>query len=221
MKRIVLFDLDGTLTDPGIGITNSAMYALDKFGIRVEDRSELYKFIGPPLLNSFMEFFDFSEEVAEQAIVYYREYYKDKGMLENKVYEGIPELLETMKEQGLILAVATSKVETFAVQILEHFNLSQYFEVVAGSDFENVRNTKGKVIAYALDKLEECIGENVSVLKQSAIMVGDRLHDVVGAKENDLQSIGVLFGYGSRDELENVGADFIVDKPADILKVIE
>lgn len=221
MKHIVLFDLDGTLTDPGLGITNSVMYALDRFGIRVEDRSELYKFIGPPLLNSFMDFYGFDEEKAEKAVVYYREYYREKGIFENKVYDGIPELLEQMKKQEMILAVATSKPEPFAVQILEHFNLSQYFDVIAGSDFENVRNTKAKVITYAMDRLKDQLCEELSALKQSAVMVGDRFHDIVGAKENDIQSVGVLFGYGNREELEDVGADFVVEQPSDIIQVIQ
>ncbi len=216
MQRVVLFDLDGTLTDPGLGITNSVMYSLNKFGIRVEDRSELYKFIGPPLLNSFMEFYSFDEEQAEQAVIYYREYFKEKGMFENKVYDGIPELLEQMKKEKMLLVVATSKPEPFAVQILEHFNLSQYFDVIAGSDFENVRNTKTKVIAYALEQLAKLSSKDISVLRKCAIMVGDRSHDVVGAKENDIQSIGVLFGYGDREELEGAGADFIVEQPSNI-----
>lgn len=216
MQRVVLFDLDGTLTDPGLGITNSVMYALEKFGIRVEDRSELYKFIGPPLLNSFKDFYRFDVNQAEQAVVYYREYFKEKGIYENKVYDGIPELLEQLKEQKIFLAVATSKPEPFAVRILEHFNLSQYFDVIAGSDFENVRNTKAKVIAYALEQLAEQLEEDISALKQSAIMVGDRSHDIVGAKENDIQSIGVLFGYGDRKELEDAGADFIAEQPSNI-----
>lgn len=220
MQRIVLFDLDGTLTDPGIGITNSVMYALEKFGICVEDRSELYKFIGPPLLNSFMDFYGFDKEQAEQTVTYYREYFKEKGIFENKVYDGIPELLKQMKGQKMILAVATSKPEPFAVRILEHFNLSQYFDVIAGSDFDNVRNTKAKVINYALEQLAELLGEDVPTVKQSAVMVGDRFHDIVGAKENDIQSLGVLFGYGDREELEGAGADYIVEQPSDIMKVM-
>lgn len=220
MQRIVLFDLDGTLTDPGIGITNSVMYALEKFGIRVEDRSELYKFIGPPLLNSFMDFYGFDKDKAEKAVAYYREYFKEKGIFENKVYDGIPELLEQMKEKEMILVVATSKPESFAVRILEYFNLSQYFDVIAGSDFDNVRNTKAKVINYALEQLAKLLGEDVPTVKQSAVMVGDRFHDIVGAKENDIQSLGVLFGYGDREELEGAGADYIVEQPNDIMKVM-
>lgn len=208
MYDTVLFDLDGTLTDPGIGITNSVMYALDKFGITVEDRTALYKFIGPPLLQSFMGFYGFNERMAEQAVVYYREYYKEKGIFENRIYEGIPELLEYLGTLGKTLLIATSKPEPFAVQIAEYFGLAKYFDVIAGSDFEGIRNTKGKVIAYALGK---CCSRQLS-----AIMVGDRFHDIEGAKENGIDSMGVLFGYGTKEELEQAGADYIARSPKDI-----
>ncbi len=220
MKRVILFDLDGTLTDPGLGITNSVMYALNKFGIKVEDRSELYKFIGPPLLNSFMGFYGFDENKANKAVEYYREYFRDKGIFENVVYDGIELTLQKLQQQDFLLAVATSKPETFAVRILEHFNLIQYFDVIAGSDFENVRNTKAKVIAYALEQLAQQSGKEISSLKESAIMVGDRFHDIVGAKENAIASIGVLFGYGDREELEGAGADYVVEQPLDIIRVV-
>ena len=208
MYNTVLFDLDGTLTDPGIGITNSVIYALGKLGITVEDRTLLYKFIGPPLNQSFMEFYGFDREKAEEAVAYYREYYKEKGIFENRVYEGIPELLECLKEEGKILLIATSKPEPFARQIAEHFGLAEYFDIIAGSDFEGVRDTKGKVIAYAL---EQCRNRT-----QAAVMVGDRFHDIEGAKENHIDSIGVLFGYGTKEELEQAGADHIAECPKDI-----
>lgn len=209
MYDTVLFDLDGTLTDPGLGITNSVMYALEKFGIQVEERSLLYKFIGPPLKDSFMDFYGFDEEKADQAVVYYREYYKEKGIFQNKVYNGIPELLESLRAEGKNLLVATSKPELFAKQILDHFDLSGYFCKIAGSDFEGIRNTKGKVIAYALESSQK--------QPRSAIMVGDRFHDIEGAKENNMDSIGVLFGYGDRKELEQAGATYIVEEPGNIL----
>lgn len=220
MKQIVLFDLDGTLTDPGVGITNSFIYALDKFGICVEDRRELYQFIGPPLWNSFVDSYGFTEKQADKAVEYYREYYREKGIFENLIYDGIESTLQTLKDRGCILVVATSKPELFAVQILEHFKLRQYFDVIAGSDFENVRNTKTKVIDYALNKLAQQLGEEVLVLRQAAIMVGDRFHDVIGAKENGIPSIGVLFGYGDREELECAGVDFVIERPEDILEII-
>lgn len=220
MQRIILFDLDGTLTDPGLGITNSVIYALDKFGISVEDRSELYKFIGPPLLNSFMDFCGFDEEKASQAVTYYRELYNVTGKYENEVYEGVTEMLQNLKEQGFLLLVATSKPEYLAKDILEHFSLAEYFCVIAGSDLEGVRNTKGKVITYALKQYAEKHDISMEKVKENAIMVGDRFHDIHGAKENGIESIGVLYGYGNGDEFEQAGADYIVEFPKDIIRVV-
>lgn len=219
MYNTVLFDLDGTLTDPGIGITNSVMYALKKFGMEVEERASLFRFIGPPLKDSFMEFYGFDEEKAEQAVTYYREYYRDKGIFENHVYDGIPELLQQMRKAGRKILLATSKPEVFAKQILEHFDLSQYFDLIAGSDLEGIRNTKGKVIYYALSAYAGQTGQSMEMLKQQSVMVGDRHHDIDGAKENRIASIGVLFGYGDREELEAAGADWIVETPEDIYYV--
>lgn len=128
--EVILFDLDGTITDPGIGITNSVAYALEKFNIKVKEREELYRFIGPPLMDSFQNFYGFTKEDAEQSVIYYREYYQEKGMLENYVYEGMEQLLQQLKKMGGTLIVATSKPEKFAVQILEHFHLAQYFSFI-------------------------------------------------------------------------------------------
>lgn len=221
MKNIVLFDLDGTLTDPVIGITNSLMYALDKFGIRVEDRSELYKFIGPPLFNSFTDYYGFDEDKANQAVAYYREVYNVTGKYENEVYGCVPELLHSLKEQGCHLLVATSKPEYLAKDILEHFALAEYFCVIAGSDLEGVRNTKGKVIDYALEQFAKQLDISMESVKENAIMIGDRLHDVHGAKENRIACIGVLYGYGSREELEKAGADYIAEQPGDVVAIIQ
>ncbi len=220
VKQVVLFDLDGTLTDPGLGITNSVIYALDKFGISVEDRSELYKFIGPPLLNSFVDFYGFDEGNANQAVTYYRELYNVTGKYENEVYEGVEKMLQTLMEQGLHLLVATSKPEYLAKDILEHFSLSQYFCVIAGSDLEGARNTKGKVIDYALKQYVEQYNISREEVKENAIMVGDRFHDIHGAKENSIQSIAVLYGYGNEEEFKQAGADYIVKTPADIVCVV-
>ncbi len=221
MQRIVLFDLDGTLTDPGLGITNSVIYALDKFGISVEDRSELYKFIGPPLLNSFMDFYGFDEEKASQAVTYYRELYNVTGKYENEVYAGVPEMLQKLKEQGCHLLVATSKPEFLAKDILEHFSLSQYFCVIAGSDLEGVRNTKGKVIDYALKQFAKQMDISIEQIKENAIMVGDRFHDIHGAKENEIASVGVLYGYGNREELEQAGTDYVAEKPENVVLAVQ
>jgi phosphoglycolate phosphatase len=209
----ILFDLDGTLTDPGIGITNSVMYALKKYNIEVKDRQELYKFIGPPLMNSFEEYYGLSKEEAKTAVEYYREYYRDKGMFENLVYDGVEDLLKTLKESGKILIIATSKPEVFAKQILEHFDIAKYFIYIAGSNLDGTRSKKTEVIKYAL---ESC---NVTDLSK-AIMIGDRKHDIIGAKNTGIKSIGVLFGYGSRDEFEKAGADFIAGTVADIGKIL-
>lgn len=209
----ILFDLDGTLTDPAIGITNSVMYALKKYGVEVGDRRELYKFIGPPLMDSFEEYYGFSKEEAKTAVEYYRKYYRDKGMFENLVYDGFEDLLKTLKDSNKTLIVATSKPEVFAKQILEHFDIAKYFTYIAGSNLDGTRVRKDEVIRYAL---ESC---NITDLSK-AIMIGDREHDIIGAKKTGINSIGVLFGYGSRNELEKSGADFIVDTVADIGKVL-
>lgn len=213
MYNTILFDLDGTLTDPGLGITNSVAYALKKWGIEVEDRTTLYPFIGPPLMYSFQTFYGFSAEQSERAVEYYREYFREKGMLENEVYEGVEEMLKSLKSAGKRLIIATSKPEEFAVKILEHFGLAQYFEYIAGATMDAGRNKKGDVIAYAL---KSCGITDLS----GVVMVGDREHDVLGAKENGLDSIGVLFGYGSREELEAAGATYVAETVGDILRLV-
>ena len=213
MYDTVLFDLDGTLTDPGEGITNSVAYALSKYGIEVTDRSELYKFIGPPLRDSFMKYYGFPEDKALQAIEYYREYFRDTGIFENKVYEGVEDMLRQLHTMGKRLVLATSKPEEFALRILEHFGLRKYFTAVAGATMDSSRSKKGDVIAHAISLCE-------SFDKCTAVMVGDREHDVIGAKENSLRCIGVLYGYGSEAELKNSGADYIAETPSDIIDLI-
>ena len=213
MYNTILFDLDGTLTDPGLGITNSAAYALKKHGIEVADRTALYPFIGPPLMDSFQRFYGFSAERSEQAVADYREYFREKGLFENEVYEGVEELLKHLKASGKRLIIATSKPEEFAVRILEHFHLAKYFDHIVGATMDSSRSKKGDVIAYAL---EVCGITD----KTDVVMVGDREHDVLGAKENGLDSIGVLYGYGSCEELEKAGATYVVETVEDILKFV-
>ena len=212
MYKYVLFDLDGTLTDSGEGITNSVAYALKKFNITVTDRTELYKFIGPPLHGSFKEYYRFSDADCELAVAYYREYFKEKGIFENRVYDGIEELLKALKENGHIIFLATSKPETFAVKILEHFNLIQYFDFVSAATMDSTRNEKADIIQYALDQIDQ---KELS----SVIMVGDRKYDILGAKQFHLASVGVLYGFGGRAELEQAGADFIVETPLEIVNI--
>lgn len=197
--KYILFDLDGTLTDPKEGITHSVAYALESFGIHVEDTDQLCPFIGPPLLDSFMEFYGLSEAQAQEAIAKYRERFGPIGLFENQVYAGIPEMLGRLKAQGKHLIVATSKPTVYSAEILKHFGLYDYFEFVSGSELDGTRTDKAEVIAYAL---EHC---GITDLGE-AVMVGDRRHDIIGARKNGLESIGVLYGYGSREEFEAAGA---------------
>lgn len=199
----ILFDLDGTLTDPKEGITKSIQYALNKMGIVENDLEKLTPFIGPPLLQSFMEFYNFSEEEAYQALQFYRERFSVTGLFENEVYEGIEELLKNLKQSNYRLAVATSKPTVFAKRILDHFELSQYFEVIVGSELDGSRTAKGEVIAEVFKQM------NIED-KVHCVMIGDRKHDLIGASENDIDSIGVTYGYGSHQELEEANATYIV-----------
>lgn len=213
MYKTVLFDLDGTLTDPGVGITNSVMYALEKFHIKVEDRTSLYKFIGPPLKESYAKYYDMSDEEIERAVTYYREYFREKGIYENELYDGTAQVLDRIKSSGRRVILATSKPEEFAGEILRYFQIEQYFDFVAGSAMDGTRVKKADVIKYAL---ESCEITDLS----STVMVGDREHDIMGAKEVGLDSIGVMYGYGSREELQNAGATYIVERVEDIISLL-
>lgn len=223
MYDTILFDLDGTLSDPGIGITNSVMHALEHWNIRVKERSELYRFIGPPLLSSFEKFYGFSKEESREALKIYREYFSVKGLFENDMYEGIEELLKELKARGKRVILATSKPELYARQILEHFGIDGYFDFIGGASMDEVRVAKADVIRYALESVgllkagEALLPEDV---RMKTVMIGDRFHDVEGAKANGLQTIGVLYGYGSREELEEAGAEHIAAEAADILTIV-
>lgn len=201
---IILFDLDGTLTDPKEGITKSIQYALNKMGIIENDLEKLTPFIGPPLLQSFMEVYNFSEEEANQTLQFYRERFSVTGLFENEVYEGIEELLSNLKQSNYRLAVATSKPTVFAKRILDHFELSQYFEVIVGSELDGTRTAKGEVIAEVLKQM------NIEEDKVHSVMIGDRKHDMIGALENGIDCIGVTYGYGSQEELNKANATYIV-----------
>ena len=210
--KYYLFDLDGTLTDPGIGITNSVMYALEKFGIHVSDRTELYPFIGPPLTDSFKKYFGFDEQQALLAVDYYREYFRAGGIFENAVYEGIPEMLCELKKRNATVALATSKPYEFSIQILDHFDLHKYFDYVGAATMDGKISRKADVIRHLLGQLGEAD-------KSSVLMIGDRDQDIEGAKANGLRSAGVLWGYGSKDELMDAGADYIVSAPSDLFNI--
>ena len=203
----ILFDLDGTLTDPGEGIINSVEYALNKFGITVDDKKSLTKFIGPPLLVSFSTYYGFDEEKSRKAIEIYREYYKDKGINECKLFDGIRELLEALKNAGYEIALATSKPEVFAHIVLQNYDIHKYFDFIGGATIdEKTRYTKEHVIEYVLDNIKEADRAKI-------LMIGDRCFDINGAKAYSLDSIGVTFGYGTYDELKEAGATYIVDTP--------
>lgn len=210
--KYYFFDLDGTLTDPGIGITNAVMHALDYYGIHVNERSELYPFIGPPLKDSFMNFYDFDEAKAAEAIVHYREYFSTKGLYENEMYEGIPNILGSLKKQGKKLVLATSKPDEFSIRILKHFELFEYFDFIAAATMDEKRTRKAEVIEYAIESLK--ISD-----KKEILMIGDRAQDILGAKANGVDSAGVLYGYGDREELEGAGADYIVATPEELLYI--
>ncbi len=211
--QTILFDLDGTLTDSGPGITNSAAWALEKHGIQVPDRSELYRFIGPPLPDSFRDFYGMSKEQATQAVKDYREYYAEKGIFENEVYPGIPPLLDALRRENKTLIVATSKPEKYARRILTHFRLDDYFLYVAGAAIDETRSKKSEVIEYAL---AECGITD----RSKTIMIGDRKHDILGARQCGLASVGVLYGYGSREELEEAGASWLAETPEDVARLL-
>ena len=207
--QYVLFDLDGTLTDSMLGIINCAHYALEKFDIHPLSRKELLPYIGPPLLYSFAAFHGLDREQAEQAVVYYRERFSTIGWQENEVYEGVPELLGELKKRGVTLMVATSKPDLFTHRILERFDLAKYFTFVAASTMDETRSEKADVIAYLLEKHPEISAKN-------CVMVGDRKYDVLGAHQCGLPAVGVLYGYGDRKEMEESGADFIVNDLSDL-----
>jgi len=202
--KTVLFDLDGTLSESGQGVATGVLHALAAFDLPAPSADELRKYLGPPLWVSFDEYAGLKGADIERAVQIYREYYHDKGRFENAVYPGIPEMLDALVDSGVRIAVATSKVDHSAVSILEHFELEKYFEVISGSDELGVsRGTKALVIAHALSELK--VQDN-----QGIVMIGDREHDIHGAKEHGLESIGVLWGYGDEVELSTAGAGHIV-----------
>jgi len=202
MYDIILFDLDGTLTDPKPGITKSVQYALSKMGIVEEDLEKLTTFIGPPLTTSFKEFYNMNDDEANQTLQYYRERFSTVGLYENAVYEGMKELLEELQNQGKTMFVATSKPTVFSTKIVEHFGLNHYFKAVIGSELDGTRVEKHEVIKSVLSEVAGCDPRKI-------IMVGDRKFDILGAQQNDIAVIGVAYGYGSYEELEAAKPNYI------------
>ena len=210
MSQVILFDLDGTLTESGEGIINCVQYALEKLGKKEEHPENLQCFIGPPLKEQFMKYAGLSEEEGEKAVVYYRERYTTTGIFENRLYPKIPDLLELLKIHNKILAVASSKPEVYVKQILEHFQIADYFTAIVGSELDGRRTEKAEVIEEALRRM------HLEEERDKVLMVGDRSHDVQGAISCGLQCIGVAYGYGSREELEKAGAVYIADSVEDL-----
>lgn len=210
----ILFDLDGTLTDSRKGILRCVQYALEQCGMPESDETKLYPFIGPPLLTSFQEFCGMPPEQASFAVEQYRVRFSKIGMFENAVYDGIPELLGELRAKGYILAVATSKPEVYTLQILEHFHLTEYFQVIAGSDIHREGETKEDIIRLALRRL--------GLLEQEpshVVMVGDRKHDLIGAHACGIPCIGVGYGYAPKGEMEAYHADAVAADVASLRKL--
>lgn len=207
----ILFDLDGTLSDPKIGITKSIQYALDKLGITVNNLDDLECFIGPPLPVSFKEYYGLSDTEIEHAVAYYRERFKVKGMFENDLFPEIPKLLSDLRDAGYILDIATSKPTVFAEAIAEYFNIDYFFNHIIGSNLDGTRSVKGEVIEHVLNQYNENL--------DTFIMIGDRKHDLIGANSMHIDSIGVTYGYGDYEELNHENPTYIVDRIQEISRI--
>lgn len=214
MYDYIFFDLDGVLTDSEEGIINSALYALEKYNIDVNEKSELKKFIGPPLQDSFSTDYGFNEEEIEGVIATFREYYSEKGIFENTLFPNIEEVLKELKNKKKKLVVATSKPEVFTMKILMHFNILKYFEFVSAATLDDSKIRKDLIIKEAISAL------GIKDLSK-VVMVGDRKHDAIGAKNNGIDVIGALWGYGSKEELQKAGATIFAESPLNLLEIIK
>lgn len=212
-KQYILFDLDGTITDSAPGITNCVSYALKELNQKPLPEKTLMRFIGPPLLDAFMEYGGMDKEMATNAVAKYRERYKDIGIFECSLYSGIAKVLKALKDADKTVILATAKPLEFAKRIIEHFNLSQYFDDMVGANFSGNLIHKHEIIAEVIKRF------NITD-RTSAIMIGDREQDISGAKMFSLESIGVRYGFAEENELEDAGATYIADNPNDILKII-
>lgn len=225
-KKYLLFDLDGTVTDSNLGITRCVQYALLDQGIDEQDMSVLEEYIGPALDDSFKKYHGLNDEQAAKAVAKYRERYRDTGIFENEVYDGIVPCLETLKAAGKIICLSTCKPEPFAVRILEHFKLDKYVDVVTGSDLEGTRKQKYQVIEETFKRLsanvlrQELTEELLNEIKADSVMIGDRNQDVNGAHQVGIECIGVRYGYAKPDELEDAGVDYIVETIPELTALI-
>ena len=207
-----IFDLDGTLTDPKVGITNSIRYALERLDIKEKDEGRLVKFIGPPLLESFCRYYGLSDSRARQAIDYYREYFTNKGIFENQVYDGVRDLLAGLQKHKCQLVIATSKPTIYAKRILKHFRLHGYFDLVVGSNMDLTRASKSEVVAEVLKLIPDS--------KDSAILIGDRADDVMAAKACMIDSVAVGYGYGSESELIGIKPTYTIHTVGELTRLL-
>ena len=211
MYKAILFDLDGTLTDSGEGITKSVQYALEKIGKPEPDLEKLRVFVGPPLLEQFEQYAGIDRETARKAVEIYRERYAPIGVFENELYPGIQELLSGLKQRGYKLAIASSKPENFVRIVAEYFHIDSYFDEMVGSEPNGERTNKTEVIEEALKRL------GLSKHREQVLMVGDKEHDVFGARRAGLECVAVSYGYGTREELENAHPLKIVNSTEELL----
>lgn len=215
MYQYIFFDLDGTLTDPREGITKSVQYALAHMGIDEPDLKKLEPFIGPPLIDSFVEYYGFPIEEARKGVEYYREYFHVTGLYQNAVLEGVPKMLQKLQDAGKVLAVASSKPEPFVRTILEHFHLDRYFDYICGSTLDESRIRKDQVIEELIRRMG--ISEEE---KKKILMVGDRKHDVEGAAVFGIPCLGISMGFAAEGELEKAGAVAVVDDMEELAQFI-
>ena len=208
----IFFDLDGTLTDPKEGLTKCLQYSLSHFGIETE-LDDLVQFIGPPMRVTFSKHFGLKDDEMDIALLRARDYYSEKGIFECDIFDGIHKMLEKLKSANKILAIATSKPTVYAIPVLEHFNLKKYFSFVSGAELDGTRDAKAEVILHALENLKIKPSKNI-------VMVGDREFDIIGAKKNSIDHIGVLYGYGTKEELESAGAKVMVKTVAELTKLL-
>ena len=210
---VALFDLDGTIIDPIVGIVNSVKYALDCMKIEYNQTESFEKFIGPPLDQSFQNFYSLSESQAREAVEFYRIYYKKSGIEQNHLYTGIKDLFQDMLKQNILLYVATSKPTSFAIDILKYYNIAHFFKEIVGANLDLTRSAKKEIIEYILTK-------NPNIDPNNCVMIGDRNYDIIGAQDNQIDSIGVLYGYGSYEEMKEVKPTYIVETIADLRKIL-
>jgi len=213
MYRYIFFDLDGTLTDPREGITKSVQYALEHMGIEEDDLTRLEPFIGPPLVESFMEYYNFSMDQAREGVRYYREYFSRTGVYQNRLLKGVRELLISLKAAGRVLAVASSKPEHFVRLILEHFQIDSYFDYICGASMDESRITKESVIEELLRRMNLLEDEKK---KGQILMIGDRRHDVEGAAYFGIPCLGLAMGFAAEGELEKAGAVAVADNMEEV-----